>query len=209
LRAFTVELGTRRRSIDRLGSAPGGALCDHGRPKCTSIPLAFRSPITSGTDGMTKIPDEIDLCIIDALRKDGRTPNKSIAKVLNVSETTVASRIRSLTERNVMQVALQRDIYSLGYQFQGFLDVYVTCRNVDLVAADIVPISGVLAVAIYLGRPDILVSFAARDRDDLARIVTDEIGKVAGIQRVDSYVALEIRKFEAAHVALGENRVAN
>ena len=155
---------------------------------------------------MTKTPDEIDLRIIDALRQDGRTPNKSIAKQLNVSETTVASRIRSLTERNVMQVTLQRDIYSLGYQFQGFLDVYVMGRNVDLVAADIVPISGVLAVAIYLGQPDILVSFAARDREDLARIVTDEIAKIAGIQRVDSYVALDIRKFESAHVALGENR---
>ncbi|HET6474276.1 MAG TPA: Lrp/AsnC family transcriptional regulator [Pseudomonadales bacterium] len=158
---------------------------------------------------MTKTPDETDLRIIEALREDGRTPNKTIAKMLNVSETTVASRIRALTERNVMQVTLQRDIYSLGYEFQGFLDVYVAGRDVDAVAADIVPIEGVLAVAIYLGSPDILVSFAARNREDLARIVNDEMAKVAGIQRVESYFALEIRKFESAHVALGENRVAN
>ena len=158
---------------------------------------------------MTKTPDEIDLRIIDVLRGDGRTPNKSIAKLLNVSETTVASRIRSLTERNVMQVTLQRDIYSLGYQFQGFLDVYVMGRNVDLVAADIVPIEGVLAVVIHVGSPDIFVSFAARDRQDLARVVTDDIGKVAGIQRVDSYLALDIRKFESAHVALGVQRATN
>jgi len=158
---------------------------------------------------MPKTPDEIDLRIIDALREDGRTPNKSIAKQLKVSETTVASRIRSSTERNVIQVTLQRDIYSLGYEFQGFLDVYVAGRNVDAVAADLVPIEGVLAVAIYLGSPDILVMFAARDRADLARIVNDEISKIAGIQRVESYFALEIRKFESAHVALGDNRVAN
>jgi DNA-binding Lrp family transcriptional regulator len=158
---------------------------------------------------MTKTPDEIDLRIIDALRQDGRTPNKSIAKQLNVSETTVASRIRSLTERNVMQVTLQRDIYSLGYEFQGFLDVYVAGRNVDAVAADIVPIEGVLAVAIYLGSPDIFVSFAARDRADLSRIVIQEIAGIGGIARVESYFALEIRKFESAHVALGVNRVAN
>ena len=158
---------------------------------------------------MTKTPDEIDMRIIAALREDGRTPNKTIAKMLNVSETTVASRIRALTERGVMQVTLQRDIYSLGYEFQGFLDVYVAGRDVDAVAADIVPIEGVLAVAIYLGSPDILVSFAARNRADLARIVNDEMAKVAGIQRVESYFALEIRKFESAHVALGESRVAN
>jgi DNA-binding Lrp family transcriptional regulator len=158
---------------------------------------------------MPKIPDEIDLRIIDALRRDGRTPNKSIAKLLNVSETTVASRIRSLTERNVMQVTLQRDIYSLGYEFQGFLDVYVSGRDVDEVAAEIVPIDGVLAIAIYLGSPDIFVSFAARDRTDLARVANKEVAKIAGIQRVDSYFALEIRKFESSHVALGVNRAAN
>src|SRR3954447_8194295 len=115
-----------------------------------------------GVQWMTKPPDEIDLRIIQTLRGDGRTPNKSIAKSLKVSETTVAARIRSLTERNVMQVTLQRDIYSLGYQYQGFLDVYVSRRSVDDVAGDIASIDGVLAVAIYLGSPDILVSFGAR-----------------------------------------------
>jgi DNA-binding Lrp family transcriptional regulator len=59
---------------------------------------------------MPKSPDKIDLQIIETLRVDGRTPNKSIAKRLNVSETTIASRIRAMTERNVMRVTLQRDI---------------------------------------------------------------------------------------------------
>ena len=78
---------------------------------------------------MGKVPDRIDLQIIETLRQDGRTPNKSIAKLLNVSETTIASRIRAMTERDVMRVTLQRDIYSLGYQFQGFLDLYVAGRK--------------------------------------------------------------------------------
>ena len=158
---------------------------------------------------MTKSPDEIDLRIIDTLRRDGRTPNKTIAKLLNVSETTVAARIRTLTDRNVMRVTLQRDIYSLGYQFQGFMDIYVADRSVDEVTKDIVAIEGVLAVAIYLGSPDIFVSFGARDRTDLTRIVQTEIATLPGVQRVDSYVALEIRKFVSEHVALEDSRVSN
>ena len=43
-----------------------------------------------------------------------------MARKLAVSETTIAARIRSLIERNVMRVTVQRDIYSLGYLFQGF-----------------------------------------------------------------------------------------
>ncbi len=158
---------------------------------------------------MPKVPDRIDLQIIETLRQDGRTPNKSIAKLLNVSETTIASRIRSMTERNVMRVTLQRDIYSLGYQFHGFLDLYIAGRSVNDIAQDIGVIDGVLAIAVYLGSPDILVTFGARDREDLSRIIDDEIAKVAGIERVDSCVALDIRKFESSYVALGEDRNAN
>ena len=158
---------------------------------------------------MGKTPDKIDLQIIDTLRLDGRTPNKSIAKRLNVSETTIASRIRAMTELNVMRITLQRDIYSLGYQFQGFLDIYVADRCVDDVARDICDIAGVLAVAIYLGSPDILVSFGARDREDLSRIIDHEVATIAGVRRLDSYVALEIRKFESGYVALGENRASD
>jgi DNA-binding Lrp family transcriptional regulator len=158
---------------------------------------------------MPKSPDKIDLQIIETLRVDGRTPNKSIAKRLNVSETTIASRIRAMTERNVMRVTLQRDIYSLGYEFQGFLDLYVAGRNVDEVARDVCDIEGVLAVAIYLGSPDILVSFGARGREDLSRIIDHEVAQIRGVQRLDSYVALEIRKFQSNYVALGASRVAD
>jgi DNA-binding Lrp family transcriptional regulator len=158
---------------------------------------------------MGKAPDRIDLQIIETLRQDGRTPNKSIAKLLNVSETTIASRIRSMTERDVMRVTLQRDIYSLGYQFQGFLDLYVAGRDAHEVAKDVGDITGVLATAVYLGSPDVFVSFGARDRDDLSRIINDEVAKVSGIQRMDSYVALDIRKFESGYVALGQDRHAN
>lgn len=158
---------------------------------------------------MPKSPDKIDMQIIETLRLDGRTPNKSIAKHLNVSETTIASRIRAMTERNVMRVTLQRDIYSLGYEFQGFLDLYVSGRSVDEVAREVCDIEGVLAVAIYLGSPDILVSFGARGREDLSRIIDRDVAKIRGVQHVDSYVALEIRKMQSSYVALGESRAAD
>ncbi len=114
-----------------------------------------------------------------------------------------------MTERNVMRVTLQRDIYSLGYEFQAFLDLYVAGRSVNDVAKDVGEIRGVLAVAIYLGSPDILVSLGACGREDLSRIIDVDVAKMPGIARVDSYVALDIRKFESSYVALEEDRNAN
>jgi len=151
-----------------------------------------------------KAPDRIDRLIITALRADGRTPNKTLAKRLNVSETTIAARIRSLIERDVMRVTVQRDIYALGYQFHGFADLYVFGRNVDDVADDASRIDGILSVSLHLGSPDIMVGFGARDRGDLARILNDDLSGLPGVQRLDSYVALDIRKYESGYAALGE-----
>ena len=141
--------------------------------------------------------------IIAALRADGRTPNKTLAKRLNVSETTIAARIRSLIERDVMRVTVQRDIYALGYQFHGFADLYVFGRNVDDVAEDASRVDGVLSVSLHLGSPDIMVGFGARNRADLTRILNDALSNLPGVQRLDSYVALEIRKYESGYAALG------
>jgi DNA-binding Lrp family transcriptional regulator len=152
---------------------------------------------------LEKAPDKIDRQIVAALRLDGRTPNKTLAKRLNVSETTVAARIRSLIERNVMRVTVQRDIYALGYQFHGFADLYVFGRNVDDVADDASRIDGVLSVSLHLGSPDIMVGFGARDRRDLTRVLNDELSNLPGVQRLDSYVALQIRKYESGYAALG------
>ena len=62
---------------------------------------------------VTKVVDEIDLKIIEALREDGRTPNKTLAMQLGVSETTIASRIRGLRERKIMLVTLQPGAYTV------------------------------------------------------------------------------------------------
>ena len=75
-------------------------------------------------------------------------------------------------------------------------------RNVDDVAEDVGQIEGVLSVSLYLGSPDIMVTFGARDRQDMSRIVNQEMSKLPGVQRVDSYVALEIRKYQSDYAAL-------
>ncbi len=74
---------------------------------------------------MPKPIDDLDRKIIELLREDGRAPNKLIAAKLGVSETTVAIRIRSLRERKVMIVTLQRDFYSQGFDLQCLGDVFV------------------------------------------------------------------------------------
>lgn len=141
--------------------------------------------------------DDLDRKIIELLREDGRAPNKLIAAKLGVSETTVAIRIRSLRERKVMIVTLQRDFYSQGFDLQCLGDVFVTGRPVEDVARDLADLPCVSIVTLNFGSPEIVITFNARDRGDVVKIIDEQLARVKGIERIETYVALDIRKYES------------
>ncbi|MDP9224750.1 MAG: Lrp/AsnC ligand binding domain-containing protein [Actinomycetota bacterium] len=55
--------------------------------------------------------------------------------------------------------------------------------------ADLPEVSEVYSVA---GDFDLVIMVRVRDHDDLSRVVTEEIGKVAGIQRTQTLVAFKV-----------------
>jgi Lrp/AsnC family transcriptional regulator, regulator for asnA, asnC and gidA len=145
----------------------------------------------------TKPIDDVDRKIIELLREDGRMPNKLLAAKLGVSETTIAIRIRSLRERKVMLVTLQRDFYSQGFDLQCLGDVYVTGRPVEAVARDLANLPSVTIVTLNFGSPEIFIAFNARDRSDVAQVIDEQLAKVKGIDRIETSIALDIRKYES------------
>jgi DNA-binding Lrp family transcriptional regulator len=146
---------------------------------------------------------DVDRLLIDALREDGRTPNKTLAKRLGIAETTVASRIRYLHDHNVMLVTLRRDLYSKGYDLQCFADVTVSGRPVRAVASDLARFDSVSAVSLMLGTPEIIATFNAIDRDDLLRVLEQEIAMVEGVARIELHTAVDIRKYQVGYAPLG------
>jgi DNA-binding Lrp family transcriptional regulator len=146
--------------------------------------------------------DRIDLALIEALREDGRLPNKALAQKLGIAEATVASRIRQLREERVMVVALRRDLFSKGYDLQCFADIQVTGRRVEDVARELAAFGSVSSVSLMLGTPEILVVFNAVDRLDLLRVLEQQIAQVEGVARVELHTAVDIRKYKVGYATL-------
>jgi Lrp/AsnC family leucine-responsive transcriptional regulator len=141
--------------------------------------------------------DDLDRGIIALLRQDGRMPNSEIAAKLGASETTIAGRIRSLRERRVMFVTLQRDFYSQGFDLQCLGDVYVEGREVEAVAGDLAALPNVTIVTLNIGSPEIFIAFNARDRSDVVTITNEQLARVRGVDRIETSIALDIRKYES------------
>jgi len=141
--------------------------------------------------------DALDRRIIELLREDGRVPNSFLAAKLGVSETTIAIRIRALRERKVMLVTLQRDFYSQGFDLQCLGDVYVVGREIEAVAREFAALPNVTIVTMNFGSPEIVITFNARDRRDVVSIVDEQLATVRGVDRIETYIALDIRKYES------------
>ena len=63
--------------------------------------------------------DELDLALVEALRRDGRAGNRSLGAELGVNEVTVANRIRRLSAASVIRVVALTDIEAFGHELPG------------------------------------------------------------------------------------------
>ncbi|MDB5428932.1 MAG: putative HTH-type transcriptional regulator [Caulobacter sp.] len=139
--------------------------------------------------------DELDTKIVDLLRRDPQTSNKMIAVQAGVTETTVASRIRSLTDRRLIRIMVQRDIRALGDNLIAHLDIFVEGRSVADVGRDLAKIPEISSIVVLMGSPQLIAQVHARDGAGLLETMDQRISKVDGIARMESTISLMVLKY--------------
>jgi Lrp/AsnC family transcriptional regulator for asnA, asnC and gidA len=133
------------------------------------------------------IIDEINLAIIRHL-KDGRVPFKKIADSLGVSEGTVRTRVRKLTDEGVLDIAGLVDpeaIPDLGVVLVG-----VKVKDMDLVkkGEEFSRLKGVTSVCVVTGRYDLIVTVLLTKDFTMLRFYTEEVSTIENVRSVESFV---------------------
>lgn len=141
--------------------------------------------------------DDVDRALVGRLQADGREGNRSLATALGANEVTIASRLKRLEETGTMRVVAVADMKAFGRNEMVVLLVRVTGRPVEKVAADVAGLPDAIAVTITTGRFDLVVTVLARDHQHLGRVISEELGRIAGVDIVRSELAIEIRKYES------------
>ncbi len=131
------------------------------------------------------------------LRDDARIANKEMAIALGVAESTIAARIRSLSDRGVMRIVILRDIRALGFDLLAHIDVFVSGRATEDVAAELAAMDEVAMVATYPSSPQIIIQVNARDRKDLSILISERLAEVDGIRAIQSSTYLDVLKYNS------------
>ena len=141
----------------------------------------------------TQALDKTDIAIIGHLQADGRRAFTSIAKDIGISEASVRQRVSRLLRTNVIQIVAVSSPLDLGLMWAQ-VHLRVKGDRIQAVAEAVAELPQVDYVSICAGDIDVIVGVVAHDRDELFKVLVDDIRTIPGIDQADVVLNLKILK---------------
>ena len=136
------------------------------------------------------IVDETNLNIIRQLG-DGRKSYSEIARELSITENTVRSRVRKLSEEGVFSISGLVEPSSIHNHVLAFMGVKLKTMNLVKKGEEISRLKGVVSVAVVTGRYDLIVILMLNEGFGLLEFYTKEMSKVSEVLSVETFVAYD------------------
>ncbi len=140
--------------------------------------------------------DATDLSIVEQLRQNGRATNQQIAETLELTATTVSSRIRRMEDANQLRVVAVSDFSAHGFNFLMRVAVEVDGRPASEVAKELAQFPEVFAIHLVTGRYDIDMLVALAWFEDLSSLMLDKFSQVKGIRAMVPAIVVDIIKYQ-------------
>ena len=137
--------------------------------------------------------DKLDLSIIQQLMHDANISYAGIGKNLYVSAGTVHVRIKKLQEAGIISgIKYNVDLKKLGYDVIAFVGIYLEKSSLyDNVAKELKKIPEIVRLNYTTGNYSIFAEVVCKDIAQLRTILHDELQKIKGIERTETFISLE------------------
>lgn len=137
--------------------------------------------------------DKLDLQIIQQLMHDASISYAEMGKKLFVSAGTIHVRIKKLQEAGIINgMRFQVDLKKMGYDVIAFIGIYLEKSSLyDTVARDLKKIPEIVRMNYTTGNYSIFAEIVCKDIAQLRAILHDELQKIKGIERTETFISLE------------------
>jgi DNA-binding Lrp family transcriptional regulator len=134
--------------------------------------------------------DNLDVKILRHLLTKGRSPFRHVAAELNVSTTTVTSRVTKLERSHVLKgYGALIDFEKLGYELTAITEILVSKGKLLEMEREISKLPGVCAVYDVTGEIDGIIVAKFKNREDLSRF-TKGLLSMPFVDRANTHVVL-------------------
>ena len=118
--------------------------------------------------------DDLDLKILDIMKKDSRTPFTEIASNLGVSDSTIHVRLKKLRDDGVLRgFTVDLDEELLGKKVHGLAMIDVNLGHLEEVVSKLAINKNVVKIYETHGANDLIVQIDAEDLDELRKVIMD------------------------------------
>jgi Lrp/AsnC family transcriptional regulator for asnA, asnC and gidA len=137
--------------------------------------------------------DKLDLQIIEAMMENAEISYAELGKKLFVSGGTIHVRIKKLQEVNIVKgTRLNVDLKLLGYDITAFVGVYLEKSSLyDNVARDVMKIPEIVRLNYITGSYSMFLEIVCKDISQLRFVLHEQIQKIKGIDRTETFISLE------------------
>jgi len=137
--------------------------------------------------------DKLDMQIIHEMVEDAAISYAELGKKLFVSGGTIHVRIKKLQEYKIVKgTRLAVDFKHLGYDVIAFIGIYLEKSSLyDAVAKELRKIPDIVRLNYTTGNYSMFAEIVCKDINKLRYILHDELQKIKGIERTETFISLE------------------
>src|SRR4030088_483237 len=137
--------------------------------------------------------DKLDFQIIQEMMENAEISYADLGKKLFVSGGTIHVRIKKLEELKVVKgKKLSVDLKSLGYDVIAFIGIFLEKSSLyDSVARELKKIPQIVRLNYTTGNYSMFAEIVCKDIQQLRFVLHDELQKIKGIERTETFISLE------------------
>lgn len=137
--------------------------------------------------------DKLDFQIIQEMMKSSDISYADLGKQLFVSAGTIHVRIKKLQEVGIIKGnRIEVDLKTLGYDVIAFIGIYLEKSSMyDAVAKELKKVKEIVRLNYTTGNYSMFAEIVCRDINELRFVLHDELQKIKGIERTETFITLE------------------
>ncbi|MCC0647726.1 Lrp/AsnC family transcriptional regulator [Clostridioides sp. ZZV15-6598] len=142
--------------------------------------------------------DEIDLKIINSLKKNSRASTSEISRQVNLSIPAVSERIKKIEQSNIIQkYTIQINREKTKYKLLAFIFINTDLsKSIEEFKKTMLEYDTVLECHHISGEYDYLIKVLAEDTNELEKFISITLKKIRGIQKANTTIVLSTIKEE-------------
>jgi Lrp/AsnC family transcriptional regulator for asnA, asnC and gidA len=153
--------------------------------------------------------DLLDTQIIELLIRDANVSSTSLAKQLNVSSSTVRRRMKDLLEKEIIRIKASPNLEKFGLPVVAFISLEVSHEKLKTVLRKLSDFPHAAWVGATSGLFNVRTVWWVSSTEELYNLLESEIGKIDGINRIETSICLQIEKRESSSTIQMLTKISN